>query len=131
MPAGVPPQDQRLLAVTQTPRTGPRNEVSLVNCLAATLLKSAAISLALAGVTASVATAQTATPRGSSVVYIPGAAAFDWRAKKAVSRSGTVTNATLVSTESQPTVKKQRFFGHGSYICSPAGFGRKSTCFTR
>lgn len=102
-----------------------------MNRLAATLLKSAAISLALAGVTAPVATAQTAAPRASSVVYIPGAATFDWRAKKSVSRSTSITNATFVSSENQPTVKKQRFFGHGSYICSPAGFGRKSSCFTR
>lgn len=102
-----------------------------MNHFAAALIKSAALSLALAGICAPTVSAQTAAPRASSVVYIPGAAAFDWRAKKAVSRSTTVTNATLVSTESQPTLKKQRFFGHGSYICSPAGFGRKSTCFTR
>jgi hypothetical protein len=63
---------------------------------------------------------------------IPGAAApFDWLAKKRVSRTGAVQEAVLVSTDGQAVVMRQRFFGKGSWICSPAGFGKKSRCFAR
>lgn len=47
-----------------------------------------------------------------------GSASFDWLAKRG-------PKATLV------TAQASRPLGHGSYICSPAGFGRKSQCYQR
>ncbi|MGB5870944.1 MAG: hypothetical protein WBH04_12155 [Albidovulum sp.] len=71
--------------------------------------------------------------RANSVVHIPGAAmAFDWHAKKSTASSaGTLQRATLVSTSGTTNTTSKRFFGKGSYICSPAGFGKKSRCFAR
>ena len=70
--------------------------------------------------------------RAVSVVHIPGSAApFDWLAKKRAVKSTRVQDAELVSAQVTQTANRQRFFGKGSYICSPAGFGKKSRCFTR
>ena len=49
-----------------------------------------------------------------------GAARFDWLARRDTSGSGKVTR-----------VKQRVALGRGSWICSPAGFNRKSSCFRR
>jgi hypothetical protein len=67
-----------------------------------------------------------AAPRATSVVHIPGVSTFDWMAKKRVANG-----AVLVSSQDAPTTRQSRFFGRGSWICSPAGFGKKSSCFAR
>ncbi len=99
-------------------------------------LKVVLLSALVAGLVPAGAAAQSGSgasgPRAAAVVMIPGAAApFDWLAKKRLTRSATVQDAVLVSTDGQAVVKRQRFFGKGSWICSPAGFGKKSRCFAR
>ena len=81
---------------------------------------------------ASLAQSAAAAPRVVSAVHIPGTATtFDWLAKKRVAKRDVVQDAVLLSSADQPQVTQKRFFGHGSYICSPAGFGKKSRCFAR
>lgn len=48
-----------------------------------------------------------------------GSARFDWLA----GRDGRAQPA--------PRIVQTRFLGKGSWICSPAGFGKKATCFQR
>lgn len=48
-----------------------------------------------------------------------GSTRFDWLAK----RDTIKTNA--------PRVSRRAMLGNGSWICSPAGFNRKSRCFKR
>jgi hypothetical protein len=49
------------------------------------------------------------------------AAQYDWFAKpKAATRQ-----------QAAPKLELVRYLGNGSYICSPAGSGQKSTCFQR
>lgn len=99
------------------------------------VLKVVLLSMVLVGAAPVGGMAQSAgaTPgsRASAVVHIPGAAAFDWLAKKRVARSGVVNGSVLVSSDGQRIVQRKRFFGKGSWICSPAGFGKKSRCFAR
>lgn len=47
-----------------------------------------------------------------------GTARFDWLAKR----------VTKTAAEPSGKAKKTVIAGRGSYICSPAGFGRKSHC---
>ena len=99
------------------------------------VLKVMFLSVLLAGVAPVCGMAQSAGAapgtRAAAIVHIPGAAAFDWLAKKRVARSGIVEDSVLVSSDGQPTLQRKRFFGKGSWICSPAGFGKKSRCFAR
>ena len=92
------------------------------------------IAATLVGFSASVSVAQTGTGssgvRGTATVQLSSGATFNWFAKK-TSKHGKVSNAVLVSSENAPLVKTSRYFGKGSYICSPAGFGKKSRCFAR
>jgi hypothetical protein len=99
-------------------------------------LKAALIATLFTGMIAPEAFAQSgsgsAGSRAISVVHIPGSAVpFDWLAKKRASKGNTLQDAELVSSQGAATTNRQRFFGKGSYICSPAGFGKKSRCFTR
>lgn len=99
------------------------------------VLKAMLLSVLLVGVVPVCGMAQSAGAapgtRAAAVVHIPGAAAFDWLAKKRVARTGIVEGSILVSSDGQPIVQRKRFFGKGSWICSPAGFGKKSRCFAR
>lgn len=97
----------------------------------APVLRAAAVAAFALGLSLSGAQAQsgltTAAPRAVSVQLANGVT-FNWLAKKTI--KGQVSNAALVTSEGvQP--RKTRFFGKGSYICSPSGFGKKSRCFTR
>jgi hypothetical protein len=53
-------------------------------------------------------------------VQVTRTAKFDWLAKR-----GPAAKVTLVSDERTPTQ-----IGRGSWICSPAGFGKKSRCYS-
>jgi hypothetical protein len=59
-------------------------------------------------------------PPPQSMVQSSRAAAngFDWLAR---------TNATTAPRATRVAMVRQ--VGHGSYICAPAGFGRKSRCY--
>ncbi len=46
-----------------------------------------------------------------------GAARFDWMAKAGMNKSKRVGRIVL--------------YGRGSWVCSPAGFGKKSSCYSR
>lgn len=97
-------------------------------------LRATAIAAALVGFSAAASLAQTATGnsavRGTATVQLSTGATFNWLAKK-TSKHSKVSNAVLVSSENAPLAKANRYFGTGSYICSPAGFGKKSRCFAR
>ncbi|MDP3860592.1 MAG: hypothetical protein Q8Q63_03305 [Phaeovulum sp.] len=96
-----------------------------INLRAALAAKAITASAALMLATAGFAAALTETaapvaktaPRGAIV-------AFDWRAGKSGSRK---TSAVPVSAR----VSSGLSLGGGSYVCSPAGFGRQSSCFSR
>ena len=55
-----------------------------------------------------------------------GPASFDWLAKR-----GSSTDATLFQARYKPVLRSVSPLGRGSYVCSPAGFGRKSRCYQR
>ena len=97
-------------------------------------LKATVVAAALTSLCASATLAQTVAsgvpPRAGSTVQLSSGVTFNWLAKK-VSKHGKFSNAVLVSSENAPVVKTNRYFGMGSYICSPAGFGNKSRCFAR
>lgn len=97
-------------------------------------LKATIVAAMLTTLCATASLAQTAASgtasRAGSTVQLSSGATFNWLAKK-VSKHGKFSNAVLVSSENVPTVKASRYFGTGSYICSPAGFGKKSRCFAR
>ncbi|WP_226548819.1 hypothetical protein [Celeribacter naphthalenivorans] len=84
------------------------------------------ISMASALVSASVLHAET-TPDTAPVVAPKsvksaagvGAARFDWLAKSASSEAAPVR------------VARTQMLGSGSWVCSPAGFNRKSRCVSR
>ena len=80
----------------------------------------AAITLAMAGAThADTGSAGTTPTVNKTTVAGKGPARFDWFAKRN-------TGAP------QPTTTTRRYaHGSGSWVCSPAGFGRKSTCRAR
>ncbi|MYM55938.1 hypothetical protein [Thalassovita mangrovi] len=46
-----------------------------------------------------------------------GAARFDWMAKQGLNK--------------QTRIQRVVLHGRGSWICSPAGFGKKSSCYSR
>ncbi|MGB7268640.1 MAG: hypothetical protein WBC90_03835 [Albidovulum sp.] len=98
-----------------------------------TILKTTLAATVVIVMASSAGFANSSGTRANSVVHIPGAAlAFDWHAKKTTASStNTLQRATLVSTSGTTSTKSKRFFGKGSYICSPAGFGKKSRCFAR
>ena len=60
---------------------------------------------------------------GARVCLVGHAATFDWHDKR---RSAALSNAVVPRLST-----KTRIYGRGSYICSPAGFGRKSSCQAR
>ncbi|MBS0572274.1 MAG: hypothetical protein JSS08_03315 [Proteobacteria bacterium] len=91
------------------------------------VLAAALLSLALVP---AAALAGPASPRAGAVVRLPGGVVFNWLAPKKV-RSGQIQNPELTSAQDAAPAVQSRYFGHGSYICSPAGFGMKSRCFAR
>ncbi len=103
----------------------------MVHVHAAPFLRVSAAAVLILGLSLAGANAQSgssaAAPRAVSVQLANGVT-FNWLVKK--SHKGQITNPVLVSSQGAPVVKS-RFFGKGSYICSPAGFGKKSRCFTR
>lgn len=100
--------------------------ISLAPVLRASTVAAFALSLSL-GAAQAQSGATPSAPRAVSVQLANGVT-FNWLAKKAT--KGHISNATVVTSEgAQP--RKSRFFGKGSYICSPAGFGKKSRCFAR
>jgi len=50
--------------------------------------------------------------------------AFDWRAGKSGTRKATPLPVSA-------SISSGLNLGGGSYVCSPAGFGRQSSCFAR
>ncbi|MFP1644281.1 hypothetical protein [Pontitalea aquivivens] len=50
-----------------------------------------------------------------------GSASFDWRAKK----------GPQTASAQKPRALTRVVHGRGRYVCSPAGFGRKSQCHSR
>ena len=123
--------------LAQTKAIGPYSErgILVAQTYVPSVLKAVLISAVMLGGSGFEMLAQSAGTapgaRAAAVVHIPGAAAFDWLAKKRVSKAGQVQSAVLVSAEGQTVVQRKRFFGKGSWICSPAGFGKKSRCFAR
>lgn len=73
--------------------------------------------------------ASSGTPRGVAVVQLSNGSTFNWLAKKKTRAS--VTNPVLVSSENAGPKLRTAIFGKGSYVCSPAGFGKKSRCYAR
>lgn len=102
---------------------------SLSKALRATVLAATMISFSAAASVAQTATSGSAV-RGTATVQLSSGATFNWLAKK-TSKQSKISNAVLVSSENAPALKASRYFGKGSYICSPAGFGKKSRCFAR
>ncbi len=89
---------------------------------AATVATAAAMLAASAGLAAALIGSE-GTPKVKP--YSGGVAiAFDWRAGKPGTHA-----ATVVPVSS--TVSSGLNLGGGSYVCSPAGFGRQSSCFSR
>lgn len=123
--------------LTQTKAIGPYSErgILVAHAYGPSVLKAVLISAMMLGGSGSQMLAQSVGTapgaRAAAIVHIPGAAAFDWLAKKRISRTGLVQSAVLVSAEGQSVVQRKRYFGNGSWICSPAGFGKKSRCFAR
>lgn len=101
----------------------------MVEISLAPVLRAAAVAAFVLGLSLSGAQAQSGTTAPRAVaVQLANGVTFNWLAKK--STRNQLSNAALVSSETaQP--RKSRFFGKGSYICSPAGFGKKSRCFAR
>ncbi|WP_417278212.1 hypothetical protein [Celeribacter sp.] len=84
------------------------------------------ISMASALMSASVLHAETApdtapviAPKSVKSAAGVGAARFDWLAKPAASEATPVR------------VARTQMLGSGSWVCSPAGFNRKSRCVSR
>jgi len=50
---------------------------------------------------------------------------FDWNASRVATTPQKVARATL------PRGTSVQLVGAGSYICSPAGFGKQSSCYAR
>ncbi|MFO1176249.1 MAG: hypothetical protein U1E48_13790 [Paracoccaceae bacterium] len=71
-----------------------------------------------------------AAPRAGAMVRLPGGVVFNWLAPKKAPRAQ-IQDAELTSAQDAAPIAQSRYFGHGSYICSPAGFGEKSRCFSR
>ena len=83
--------------------------------------KALALSATMALLAAGAAQAQPdlkITPHAAVSAAGKGSASFNWLAKR-------TAKPTLV------TARVGRPLGTGSYICSPAGFGRKSQCYQR
>ncbi len=99
----------------------------------ANILRAIVIAGLVAAVTVSPGLAQSGSgasgaPRSAAIVRLANGTTFNWLTKK--TRPG-LGGAVLVSTDNTPRVKRARVFGRGSYVCSPAGFGRKSSCYAR
>lgn len=93
--------------------------------IAAKSAKAIAASAALLLASASFAAALNETTITTAKAPMPGQQiAFDWRAGK----SGTRKAAALPVSAS---ISSGLNLGGGSYVCSPAGFGRQSRCFAR
>ena len=92
-------------------------------------LAAIALVAALAATPAAAQSSGAAGPRGMGVVQLANGSTFNWLAKKKT--AGVVTRTVLVSADTKGTKLRMTVFGRGSYICSPAGFGKKSRCFAR
>jgi hypothetical protein len=92
------------------------------------MLRPMAIAAALIVVPLTEAQAQTvregAQP-GRAVVILANGTTFDWHRKKAPRATANIATAP---SRYLPTGAR---LGRGSYVCSPAGFGRRSHCFSR
>lgn len=82
---------------------------------AALLLASVGLAVALTVTTET--TAKPVTARGEVI-------SFNWLAGKSTARKPAATPASA-------NVRSGLNLGGGSYVCSPAGFGRQSRCFSR
>ncbi len=103
----------------------------MVQVHAAPFFRASAVAILVLGLSLTGATAQSGSgaPAARAVsVQLANGVTFNWLVKK--SHKGQITNPALVSSQGAPAVKT-RYFGKGSYICSPAGFGKKSRCFAR
>lgn len=87
----------------------------------------AAAALACLGMTAAHAQSGGVAARGVAVQLSSGAV-FNWLQPKP--HKAGVSKAVLVSSDGS-AFSQTGYFGKGSYICSPAGFGMKSRCFAR
>lgn len=85
---------------------------------------SAVVFLGFAGISsAQTVRHEPAAQPDARVVLVGHAATFDWHANR---RSAALSNTVVPRLST-----KTRIYGRGSYICSPAGFGRKSSCYAR
>ena len=94
------------------------SQVTLTIALAATLWASAPSALRAEGLRVEPLKVMFAVPRQAKSKV----AGFDWLAKRTPSAQIRIYRA---STED----RLPRQIGRGSWICSPAGFGKKSRCF--
>lgn len=102
------------------------------SCL--TALRATCLAAAIAALSVGSAVAQPTgaiAPRGNSIVHLANGTTFNWLAKKQRAAKPAFEDAVLLSSANAAPVNLQRFLGHGSYICSPSGFGHRSTCFAR
>lgn len=101
----------------------------MVNPLVPPGRKVLAAALLSLGLMPALALAGPAAPRAGAVVRLPGGVVFNWLAPPK-HRANQLQQTELTSAQ-DATPTQSRYFGHGSYICSPAGFGEKSRCFAR
>ena len=92
--------------------------------------KAIAIACLAIALTPATVKANSGAPRAGAAVHMANGMVFNWLAPKK-SAKRTPQNVQIVSSDEAPTSRKKRYFGKGSYICSPAGFGSKSRCFAR
>lgn len=88
-----------------------------LNTAASAALLLASANFAVALTVTGEATAKPAVTRGEVI-------SFNWLAGKSTPRKSVVVPATA-------RVNSGLNLGGGSYVCSPAGFGRQSRCFSR
>jgi len=88
------------------------------------------ICVALGSLLPSATLAGPAAPRAAAVVHLSNGTTFNWLVKKKPALNQ-ITNGELLSSSDAIPQTGNRYFGHGSYIFSPAGFGNKSRCFSR
>lgn len=74
--------------------------------------------------------ANSGAPRAGASVHMANGMVFNWLAPKKNAKR-TPQNVQIVSSDEATATPRKRYFGNGSYICSPAGFGSKSRCFAR
>ena len=85
--------------------------------------------VAVAGVSTAVflSTMSAAQAAGSDTSGQPLYLAYAWLPQASPAQSA----AQLSKAQKRQVAARQKYFGSGSYICSPSGFGKKSRCFAR